>query len=179
MTNGQRIKDILLGLFIIALSALLVKWPDKGINLICLIICFVLLAMGIRSLWFYFTMGRHMVGGKNTLYAGIILFDLGLFAFSVTMSKVFVILYLLGFYAFAGIVDMLLALDARKIDSGSWKLNFVTGLGNLAFAAAAIVFGFVIGDEKALVDLYAAGLLYSGLLKIINAFRKTDIVYIQ
>ena len=126
---------------------------------------FVLLGIGIRNLWFYFTMARHMVGGKNALYTGVILFDLGIICFTVTISKVFVILYLLGLYAFAGVVDIMLALDAERSRADRWKLNFVTGLGNLAFAVAAIVFGFVIEDENALVDIYAAGLLYSGFSK--------------
>ena len=180
MNNRQRINSIIGGIFTIALSILIFMWPDKATSLIGIILCITLLGMGIRNLSFYFTMARHMVGGKNTLYAGIIFTDLGLFTLTLNnISDVYIILYLLGAHAFAGVVDVLLALDAKRIESSSWRLKFATGLGNLTIAVAAIVFGFILGNHEAVAYFYGIGLLYSGVLRIINAFRKTAIVYIQ
>ena len=179
MTSMQRIRNILGGIVIIGVSILLFKWPDRGLSVIGGITGVTLMAVGIRNLWFYFTMARHMVDGRNSLYTGIILFDLGIFAYSISFSRIYVIIYLLGIHAFYGVVDILLSLDARKIESPSWRLKFLTGLGNLAIAVAAVVCGFFIGNEKAVVDIYAAGLMYTGLLRIINALRRTAVVYIQ
>ena len=179
MSNIQRIGNVLVGLFTILLSAVLFIQPTDGLMLIGLIIGITLLVSGIRNIHFYFTMARHMVGGRNSLYAGVILFDLGVFAISANISQVYIIIYLLVIHAFSGVVDILLALDARRMESLSWRLNLTTGIGNLAIATGAIVFGFVLGNSGAVVDIYAAGLLYTGILKIINAFRRTAIVYIQ
>lgn len=179
MTSGQKIKSILVGLFIIALSVLLFVWPKFGINLIGLIISLGLMTAGIKNLWFYFTMARHMVGGKNSLYTGVILLDLAFFAFSINISRFYIILYLLGAHVFAGAVDIMLSLDAKGMGSSSWKFNFVSGIGNIMIALAAIVYGFVLKNETAVVYIYALGLLYTGVLRIANALRKTEIVYIQ
>lgn len=53
------------------------------------------------------------------------------------------------------------------------------GLVDIGFAAAALVFGLVLGSMRQLTWIYASGLLYGGLLRIVSAFRKTAIVYIQ
>ena len=179
MSSGQKIESILVGLFIIALSVLLFVWPEMGIGLIGLSICLGLLVTGIKNLWFYFSMARHMVGGKNSLYTGIILLDLSLFALSINISRVYIILYLLGAHVFAGALDILLSLDAKKIESSSWKLNFASGVGNIMIALAAIIYGFVLKNEAAVVYIYALGLLYTGVFRIADALRKTEIVYIQ
>lgn len=179
MTSAQRIKNILTGLFIILMGVLIILSPGNGLRIISIVVCFTLLAAGIRNLWFYFTMARHMVGGKNSLYTGVILVDIGIFAFTITISKFLVMLYLLCIYAFSGVVDIMLALDARRIESGSWKLKFATGTGNLIIAILAVVFVFVFKDDYAVTLIFGLGMFYSGILRIVNALRKTAIVYIQ
>ncbi|MBP3895477.1 MAG: DUF308 domain-containing protein [Mogibacterium sp.] len=179
MTSGQRISNIIGGLLIAFFGVVIILSPGSGVRIISIIISFTLLGLGIRNLWFYFTMARHMVGGKNSLYTGVILLDLAIFAFTITISKYFVMLYLLCVYASSGAIDIMLALDARKIESGSWKLKLITGIGNILIAILATVFGFVFKDDYALTFIYGMGLLYSGILRIINALRKTAIVYIQ
>ena len=53
------------------------------------------------------------------------------------------------------------------------------GIANILFAAAAVVFGFFRSDMQVVAAIYAAGMLYSALLKLISAFRKTAVIYIQ
>ena len=55
----------------------------------------------------------------------------------------------------------------------------IQGLINIAFAAAAVIFGFFLGDMNDLTLTYAAGLVWSAISQLIMAFRKTAIVYIQ
>ena len=179
MNNIQRIRNVFVGLLAIVLSAVLFIQPPDGLRLIGLILSITLLVSGMRNIHYYFTMARHMVGGRNSLYVGVILFDLGLFAISANISQVYIIIYLLVIHAFSGVVDILLALDAKRMESSSWRLNLITGIGNLAIATGAVIFGLVLGNTAAVVDIYAAGLLYAGILRIINAFRRTAIVYIQ
>ena len=42
----------------------------------------------------------------------------------------------------------------------------------------AVVFGIFLGNMRNLTVIYAAGLIYSALLNMISAFRRTAIVYI-
>ena len=53
----------------------------------------------------------------------------------------------------------------------------------MAIGAADVLFGlasiFCIGRPNILVYIYAAGLIYSAVLRIASAFRRTAIVYIQ
>ena len=52
------------------------------------------------------------------------------------------------------------------------------GIVNIGSAAAALVFGLLLGNMRDLTWIYAAGLIYSALENLISAFRKTAIVYI-
>ena len=71
------------------------------------------------------------------------------------------------------------ALDARKMESPQWKIKLLTGAGDLLIVALCIFFGLVKGSVESVVYIFAAGLLYSGLMRIITAFRRSAIVYIQ
>lgn len=180
MTKLQRVNNVLVGLLTVVLAFLMLIDPNGGLKVIGLIISLYLLFSGIRNIRFYFSMARHMVGGKNSLYVGIILIDIDLFMIAMnSVSTVYIILYLLGIHAFSGAVDMMLALDARRMASPSWRLKLVTGIGNIGLAVLAVVYGFVLGNRDAVVYIYSFGLLYSGVMRIINAFRRTAIVYIQ
>ena len=70
------------------------------------------------------------------------------------------------------------ALEARKLEAPDWKLKLPVGIVNIGFAAAALVFGLLLGNMRDLTWIYAAGLIYSALENLISAFRKTAIVYI-
>lgn len=57
-----------------------------------------------------------------------------------------------------------------------------TFLGRSFLAALAIfagVFGFVLKKTDTVSYIYGEGLVYSGIMRIISAFRRTEIVYIQ
>ena len=114
MTNMQRAKKILAGLLLLLCSGLMVYDPENGLYIVALILSGSLILYGVRCLSLYIFMARHMVGGKAILYRGIIILDLGVFTLSmVDDPKLYIIFYLLGFHAFAGVLDILRALDLR------------------------------------------------------------------
>lgn len=82
MNKFQRIKEIVFGVALIALAVLLAMIPEDSILVVAFIISLSLLIYGARLMWYYFSMARHMVGGKATLYQGIIVLDIALFSFS-------------------------------------------------------------------------------------------------
>lgn len=180
MTNAQRVRNAIIGFLIMALGLLMMTSPASALKTISFIICLTLLARGIKNLYFYSTMGRHMVGGKNSLISGVIMTDLGLFTLSLdSLPTMFIILYLLIIYAFKGAIDMMMAIQARRSGTRSWKFNFATGCINLLMAIASFVFGAMRGSTGTVGFVYSAGLAYAGFARMINAFRKTAITYIQ
>ena len=179
MTLMQRIQKILGALFMLLGAGLVLYMGEQGFLLIALFLCVSLVFSGLRSLIFYFTMARFMVDGRSSLYKGLILLDLGIFTVSVLNNpRIFVILYVLGANAFTGVVDILRTLEARKLQSPSWRMNLASGVISILFALAAAFCGFILKDMKVLSYLYAAGLLWSAAAKLVSAFRKTAIVYI-
>ena len=180
MTSMQRVKKALAGLLMLVCSAVLVAEPEFGFYFVALILSVSLLLYAVRSLLFYFTMARHMVGGKSILFRGIIVLDLGAFTISmVDDPKVFIVIYLLGIHAFAGLMGILRALEARRFQAPAWRRSAVAGLSNLAVAGMAVVAGIFLHSTADLVYLYAGCLFYSACVQIASAFRKTAIVYIQ
>ncbi len=180
MTLAKRIGKILSALGSVLCAVILIAMGENGFLLVSVLLSISLILFGLRSIIFYFTMARHMVDGRGSLYIGVIVLDFGVFTLSVSQNQsLFIVFYLLGAYAFSGVMDIMRALEARKLEAPSWKLSFSEGILNIAFAAAAVFFGLFRGDMRDLTAIYAAGLVYSAVLKLISAFRKTAIVYIQ
>ena len=131
MTSIQRIEKILVGLLMLACCALMVYEPDVGFYVVALILALMMLIYALRCFIFYFSMARHMVGGKSLLFRGIIVLDLAVFTISmVDDPKMYIILYLLGIHAFAGVTGVLRALEARRYGAPSWRWSMALGIGN-------------------------------------------------
>lgn len=179
MTAFQRIKNIFIA-FIMIIGSIIIVWiPEDGIPLIVLILSMSLTLYGLKNIFYYFSMARHMVGGRSILYTGVIIFDLGVFTLTVAdNSNSFVILYMLIIHMFSGVVDILRALESKRMSS-SWRFKFTSGAINIAIAIAAFVAGYMLKSLSVIVYIYSAGLIYSAISRIITAFRKTAIVYIQ
>lgn len=177
MTSIQRIKKFLSGLVMLLGSLVLVVDPENGYYVIAFLLSISLLMSGLKALFFYFTLARNMVGGKSILYRALVMTDLGLFTITtITIPKIYLICYLLISHAFSGAVDMMKAVEDKKLHA-PWRMSFVYGLGNLLIAVAA--FTCVLNNSTALVvDIYCIGLAYSGIMQMAASFRKTAIAYI-
>jgi uncharacterized membrane protein HdeD (DUF308 family) len=178
MTSIQRIKKFLSGLGMLLGSIVLAADPENGYYIVAILLSISMLMSGIRSLTFYFSMAKNMVGGKSILYRSLILIDLGVFTFTaITIPKFYLICHLLISHAFAGLVDMLKAIEDKKLQASSWRMSFICGLGNLVSAGAA--FACLLNNSTHLVmDIYCIGLAYSAVMQMASAFRKTAIIYI-
>lgn len=179
MSFFQRFKSILAGILMLFFVALLLLLPNEAYYLVAGVLGLMLIIYGIRLLWYYLTMARHMVGGKTILYQSVIVIDLGLFSSTLMLvSSAMVIFYLLGIYAFTGAISILRAFEAKKY-GGSWKLKLITGVIGLALAITLVVLGFAFGLTQYLVYGFCLSLVYSAVVRIISAFRQTAVVYIQ
>ena len=180
MKKMHRVKEILSGMLMLLCCLILLLVPEEGYFIVPLILSISLIFSGVRSLLYYFLMARHMVGGKAMFYQGLIILDLGMFTYTlVDIPLIYVILYLLACHAFSGAVDIMRALEAKRIHAPSWRLSMTSGALNVVIALLAFFCGVIMRSTEIVVYIYSAGLIYSACVRIATAFRKTAIVYIQ
>ena len=180
MTKVQRFNSFLIGILMIAFGVIIFIEPELGLSMIYATLCIALIVMGVNKLIFYYRMARHMVGGRNSLIVGLLLLDLGIYAFMLQeFPKAYLIIYMLAIHAFSGVVDILSALDAIRTSSKNWRIRMFSGVVNLTMAVCAVFYGFAKGDMRLVVYIFAMGICYSGLMRMINAFRRTAVAYIQ
>ena len=181
MSVFQRIKNCFTGILILLAAVVMVLIPKESYILIPPILGTAMLVYGVYYLWYYASMARHMVGGKAVLFRAIIAIDVALFTSSITSmnSRFIVLLYLLVIYAFTGVVDVLRAMEAKQNGSAGWRLKLSRGIIGLTFTVALFVIGFIIGRTDIFVYGYCFSLVYSAVMRIVAAFRRTAIVYIQ
>ncbi len=179
MTLAKRIGKLFRALGSCLIAWILIRMGEDGFLLVSALLSLALIVFGARNLIYYFSMARHMVNGRSILYIGVIALDFGIFTLSVSdIHGVFTVLYLLGVHAFSGVIDILRAREARQFEAPSWKISLAEGIANIGVALVAVVFGIFLGNMRNLMIIYAAGLIYSALLNMISAFRRTAIVYI-
>lgn len=181
MTLLQRIQSCIIGVLLIIGAVVLVLLPQEAYGVIPVLIGLTLVVYGIKLLVYYITMARYMVGGKAIMYQSIIIMDVALFTSSISLmnNRLVIFAYLLAIYAFGGVVDILRSLEAKNAGSSEWKHKLAAGIGNIAILIALILIGFIVGRTDVFVYSYAFSLLYSAIMRIIGAFKKTAIIYIQ
>ena len=176
----QRIRKIISGVLFAIAGFLFILLDDKKYTLLLAGLIIYLLFNGIKMMIYYLTMARLMVGGKSILYKSVILLDLAMVTASLTtLRPVYLILYLVGIYITAGVLDILRSLEAKKLDAPEWKIKFASGLFNILLGTAAGVSGLLFSSPEISAFIYGGGLIWSGITGIASAFRRTGTVYIQ
>lgn len=180
MNSAQRVGNIILALLMIGMAIFLIVDPEHGLSMIAIVLSVAMTMNGLRSLIYYFRMARFSVGGKTSLYRGIIYLELGAVTAAMTSNPmVYIIIYLAFLHIFDGAVDILRGNEARKVGSNRWRFAVAYGVTNVLIGVILIVTGYVMSLPDITVYIYAAGLIYSAILRIIDAFRRTAIVYVQ
>lgn len=180
MSYFQRILSALRGVLTILLAVILFFAPKESYELIAIILSFSLMIYGFKMLWYYFSMARHMVGGKNHLYQAVIVLDVALVTLSIaTMSEVVIIAYLLFIFAFTGFIDVMRAMESKKLGASKWRFKMTVGILHILFAIILLIVGIILHQLDIMVYGYCISLVFSGATRIANAFRRTAIVYIQ
>lgn len=176
MTIRQRMKQIMVGVIMVLFALLMITFDEKAYPVIVGVYATALEFMGIRLIWYYFTMARHMVGGRSILCRGVLFVDFGVFTGSLALvPHIYVLLYLAGTLAFSAVVDLLRAKEAKGIDS-PWKLKTLQGGVELLTAIVCLLF---MNTPALVVDIYSLGLIFSAITRIVNAFRRMPAVTIS
>ena len=180
MSTVQRIKNVLISLLLFLISFVIVTAPRSAYDFVYYVISLMLLIYGLRLLWNYIVMARHMVDGKIILFQAIIVLDAALFMMTIArMADYIVLIYLLGIYAVSGAVDILRAFEAKRNRSSLWKKKIIIGVVESGIAVILVVIGIILRNTDVLVYGFAVTLISSGILKLYDTFRRTAIVYIQ
>ena len=163
MSVGAKIRRIIGGILMILISFLLILTvtvdSSAGIGLIMAFISVWLIVYGIRLLHYYSKMARYMVGGKTILILGFVVMDLGLFTFSLLdVHSSIIILYLLG--------------------ESPWKWKLATGFIEISVALTALVGGVFFRSSTIVVLIFALGIAYSAVARIVDAFIKKPMMAI-
>ncbi|MBQ7724828.1 MAG: hypothetical protein IJT63_04365 [Lachnospiraceae bacterium] len=178
MTIFQRIRNIIVGLVMILVAVIFIAFPsDEDYVFVIAVLTLGLAIKGLRDIIFYFTMARHMVGGKMILIQGVIVLDFALLTGSLSdVPKIYILLYLVVIHAFSGIVEILRAMEARRTVSGPWKMKFTHGIVDFLLAFSCFIY---IRQTHTALIIYSIGLLYSAIMRILNAFRRTTFILIE
>lgn len=180
MTKLRRVADFLIGAVMLAAGFIVMIAPNKvALMMIIILIGVGMTLRGLQVLFYYLSLARNMVGGKYTLYWGMIYLDLGILAGSISgHPAVYAIVYIAALSLFDGAVSVLRAKESRKA-GGHWRVRLAYGITMVLLAASIIVSGVVYHAPETAVFVYGAGLIYTAVLRIASAFRQTSIVYIQ
>jgi len=177
MGKLKRVWNVISGIVVILFAVLAMLIPAEAFILIALIAATLLLIRGCRYIIYYLTMAQHMVGGKIILFYGIFMFDLGVFAMTIySEAKAVILIYLTAGHAISGVIDIVRSIRNRKDGYSSWRTDMIQGIGNILIALICVIF---VGSIDILVYVYCLGLIYLAVIRIIRAFRKSAIVYIQ
>ncbi|MBR5407707.1 MAG: hypothetical protein IK111_08695 [Lachnospiraceae bacterium] len=178
MTLFQRVRSVLFGLLMLAVAVFFIVNPsDTAYMFVISVLTLGLAGKGIKDIVFYFVMARHMVGGKIILFQGVILLDFALFTGSLSnVPKFYILLYLIVIHAFSGVIETLRAMESRKTVEGPWRLKLGHGIVNFLLALSCLVF---IRQTHTALIIYCVGLVYSALIRIISAFRRTTYILIK
>lgn len=177
MGSAKRVSYFFVGLIMMLCGLILFMELEDGYQDVLLILEVMLLLHGIRKLVFYFTMARHMVGGINIFYQGILTFDAGLFALNLhDVPRIYAMLYLIAYMLVTGVIDAVRTNEIRKQGSRQWKYQMLTGMIKILISIICI---FHLNSAEIIAIIYGVGLFSSAISHIVTAFRRTAIVYVQ
>lgn len=177
MTKLQRIGSLVFGLLMIACGIVLLLEPQNGLIVVAAILAAALVLFGVRMLVYYIRMARHMVGGLTVLIIAIIAIDVGAFGAAMVVENpvLAIAMYLSTYHTVAGFLSIARGIESKMFRS-SWIPKVVTGLISLALASLCTSF---VNSGEVVIWIFCIGLFYSAVVRLVEAFRPTDIVFIQ
>lgn len=179
MTKINRVKNILQGTGLLLFALILFIDPEDGLSIVVALFALGLTLRGFGTLYYYYKMGRQMVGGRFILYRGLFFLDAGIFSTTLANAPdIYLIIYIAIVDLFAALIALLRARESRKIGSRQWILRTLYGIGLLLLVSAALVNGIYYRRTDTAVYVYALGTLYSAIRKIGSSFQRTAIAYI-
>lgn len=176
MTFRQRILRGLSGVLLVLAALSLVFSGERGYYFMLLGLELILIGKAIEILVFYIQMARHMVGGIFYLYEALLLLDIGIFTLVlVDLPRGIAMLYLNGGVLLSGVTDLLRARDWKRMALRRWKFMMVIGVSKIIFVLTSLSY---LHSPYMLTLIYAVGLAYSGVVRVVTSFQKVELMYV-
>ncbi len=176
MTKLQRVGSALLSLLMIACGVTLLLEPRNGLLFVVSILGIAIVLYGVKMLVYYVRMAHHMAGGLAVLFIAIIAIDVGIFAVAVIDNPHLALaLYLICFNLVTGVLSIARGVESKLFGS-PWALHVLHGLVNLVLAGLCVAF---IHSDEILIWVFCIGLFYNAGARLVQAFKPTEIIYIQ
>ena len=176
MTKLQRFGNLLLSLLMIVCGVVLLLDPHNGLQYVAVVLGLGLVLYGVRKLWYYIRMARHMTGGLSVLFIAIIALDVGLYAIAVIDNlKLALALYVISYCILTGVLSIARGVESKLFGS-PWVMRVVEGLISLVIAGLCIAF---IRSDEVIIFVLCLGLFYSAGERLVSVFKPTEIIYIQ
>lgn len=176
MTKLHRIANLILSILLIAGGIYMLMDPERALLIVAIIMSAALLLYGLGKLLYYIRMARHMVGGLTVLFIAIIALDVAVFAITAIDDPKFALaLYLICYYAVTGVLSIARGIESRMFGS-SWIPGIVQALICLSLASLCVTF---INSNETIIWVFCISLFFSAGVRLISAFKPTEIIYIQ
>ena len=177
MSKVRRVLTIIVSLFGILGAVILMLIPDYSYEVLALGISLTLVYYGVRYIIYYLTNAQHMVGGKWFLLIGIIMFDMGVFVTAIyDRAQRITLIYIISAQLIAAVLGLIRTIGDKKDNNPSWKLHLAQTIASFIQVILCVVF---INSDMVPLYLYCIYAIYTAILLIISAFKKTAIVYVQ
>lgn len=177
MSKARRVLTIIAALFSIIGSVALMTNPDIAYKVLALGIGMTLVYYGVRYIIYYVTNAQHMVGGKWFMLIGIILFDMGVFAAVIfDRAQRLTLIYIICTLLIAAVLGAIRTVGDKKDNNPRWKISLAQSIAGFIQVILSVIF---INDSMIPLYLYCVYAIYTAVLMIISAFKKTAIVYVQ
>lgn len=166
----QRKSSILAAAVTILLGLVLIFWPDRSVNLMCLLLGAALLVTGLMYILGWFA--RRRQGGFPAwfLIPGVILSALGLWLLNSPTSVIALIQYVFGaVLLFHGVIDVQGAVALMVRRWPRWWLDLLLAVGTGALGILVLLNPF--GTFATLVVLIGASLVYDGVSDLYLIWR--------
>lgn len=159
--HQQKMSSILAALVTIALGVLLVWWPDRSMDFLCLMLGITIFAIGIIYILGWLARRKKGVPAFFVL-PGVILCALGVWLMTSPDSVIILIQYIFGaILIFHGVIDLQGALALASHRWNRWWLDLL--LTALTIGLGVLILLNPFGTFSALVILIGAALIYDGV----------------
>lgn len=177
MDKIRRFMTFFGSLIVVAIGAIIVFTPSElGYIIVALIIGLIITYRGVKTLIFYFSSARHMVGGGRIFVNSIILIDFGSMAIALMLqSSTLAMIYIIALFMLLGVIDILRSLEIKKNGSKKWIWKFIKGLLIIGVGVVCII---NIESKDVMLLVLGIAWMVEGITGIISAFNKSAVVYI-
>ncbi|MCF2662814.1 HdeD family acid-resistance protein [Pseudoflavonifractor phocaeensis] len=167
--HEQRMSSIAAALVTILLGVVLIWWPDRSVNFLCMLLGVSIFITGIIYILGWLARRREGVPAFFVL-PGVILCALGIWLMTSPASVIKLIQYIFGaILIFHGVVDLQGSVALMRQRWGRWWVDLLLALLTVALGALILLNPF--GTFAALVVLIGAALIFDGVSDLCIIWR--------